>query len=223
MIEKAAGPLAPGGRRNGASGPVPASRTADATRQALIEAATTVFADEGFAAGSVRSITRKAGANQAAITYHFGGKDGLYQAVLQAGIDAFETESLIDERTVTEEDRGEALRIVIRQFFIPLTQPGRLGRFIRIFGREGIDPESGVYGLLRHREAASLSFSGNSRAALSPDRRRRAGGVGHYILAPPAADRVRPRCRPAPPTAPTASPSTRRPSSGSSAWSQSWR
>ena len=60
------------------------NRSSEATRGALIEAATTVFAEQGFEAGSVRTITRIAKANQAAITYHFGGKDGLYRAVLRA-------------------------------------------------------------------------------------------------------------------------------------------
>lgn len=120
------------------------SRSSDATRNALIDAATSVFADHGFEAGSVRTITRMAHANQAAITYHFAGKEGLYRAVLRAGIEAFESESLIDEASVMEQDRAGALRLVIRQFVLPLSQPGRLGRYIKIFGREGADP-SPVY------------------------------------------------------------------------------
>jgi AcrR family transcriptional regulator len=110
----------------------------------LIDAATSVFADQGFEAGAVRAITRMAKANQAAITYHFGGKDGLYRAVLRAAVETFEAQSLIDEQNVAELDRAEALRLVMRQFFLPLSQPGRLGRYIRIFGREGINP-SPVY------------------------------------------------------------------------------
>ncbi len=50
------------------------TRPSELTRHALIEAATAVFADKGYEGGSVRLITEKATANQAAINYLFGGK-----------------------------------------------------------------------------------------------------------------------------------------------------
>ena len=49
----------------------------------LIEAATPLFAKKGFAAVSVRDLAQAAGANVAAVSYHFGGKEGLYHAVLE--------------------------------------------------------------------------------------------------------------------------------------------
>lgn len=53
------------------------------TRRALLDSARAHFARSGFDAASVRSITRAAGANLGAITYHFGGKEALYVEVLQ--------------------------------------------------------------------------------------------------------------------------------------------
>lgn len=53
------------------------------TKQNLIEAAMLLFGQQGFDATSLREICRKAGANNAAINYHFGDKCGLYQAVLE--------------------------------------------------------------------------------------------------------------------------------------------
>jgi len=47
------------------------------TRQALIAAGIRLFGRQGYAATSVRSLAQEAGANIAAIAYHFGGKDGL--------------------------------------------------------------------------------------------------------------------------------------------------
>ncbi len=53
----------------------------DATRQALIEAALAEFSRNGYHAASNREIALRAQANQALISYHFGGKEGLYLAV----------------------------------------------------------------------------------------------------------------------------------------------
>lgn len=49
----------------------------EGTRLALVEAGIRLFGQQGFAATSVRQIVTAAGANIAAINYHFGGKDGL--------------------------------------------------------------------------------------------------------------------------------------------------
>jgi AcrR family transcriptional regulator len=51
------------------------------TRAALIESAGEVFAEVGFEAASIRSICARAGANIAAVHYHFGTKAALYEAV----------------------------------------------------------------------------------------------------------------------------------------------
>lgn len=52
------------------------------TKERLLHAATRVFADRGFKETTVRDICSLAGANVAAVNYHFGGKDKLYSAVL---------------------------------------------------------------------------------------------------------------------------------------------
>ena len=52
------------------------------TRDALLETASQVFAEKGFDASSVREITARAGTNLGAITYHFGSKAALFEAVL---------------------------------------------------------------------------------------------------------------------------------------------
>lgn len=53
----------------------------DTTRDALIEAAISCFARDGFRAASLRRIAETAGVNQALIGYHFRSKEGLYLAV----------------------------------------------------------------------------------------------------------------------------------------------
>ena len=52
------------------------------SRTAILEAATSVFQEDGFSGARVDEIARRAGANKAMIYYHFSSKQGLYRAVL---------------------------------------------------------------------------------------------------------------------------------------------
>jgi AcrR family transcriptional regulator len=58
------------------------------TRERLLQAATRLFADNGYRGASVRDICNLAGANPGAVSYHFGGKHQLYRAVLRRAADA---------------------------------------------------------------------------------------------------------------------------------------
>ena len=51
---------------------------AASTKQAIREAATTLFAQKGFAATSTREICQRAGITKPALYYHFGNKEQLY-------------------------------------------------------------------------------------------------------------------------------------------------
>jgi AcrR family transcriptional regulator len=52
------------------------------TRLHILETAGRLFAAQGFAESTSKEICTRAGTNMAAINYHFGGRDGLYEAVL---------------------------------------------------------------------------------------------------------------------------------------------
>jgi AcrR family transcriptional regulator len=61
------------------------TETHDPTKARLLEAAGEEFAEKGFALARVRTICQRAGANLAAVNYHFGDKEQLYvQAVVEA-------------------------------------------------------------------------------------------------------------------------------------------
>ena len=50
-----------------------------ATKRKIIEAAEVEFAKQGYAGASIRSITKTAGVNLAAVNYHFGSKEDLFK------------------------------------------------------------------------------------------------------------------------------------------------
>lgn len=101
--------------------PCPASRQRDAerTKQKLLDAALDEFAAHGYAGARVSEIARRAGVNKQLISYYFGGKAAIYQALKQEWI--AEEESVTDEavpiqdmmrwylRTTLSDQRGTRL------------------------------------------------------------------------------------------------------------------
>jgi AcrR family transcriptional regulator len=57
--------------------------THDTTREKLMDAAESLFAEKGYDAVSIRDIAKAAEANVSAINYHFQGKEKFYQCVLE--------------------------------------------------------------------------------------------------------------------------------------------
>lgn len=82
--------------------PAPAPPAADApdegdergTKARLVDAAERLFATQGVAATSLRSITAEAGVNVAAVHYHFGSREALLRAVLARRVDPVNRERL---------------------------------------------------------------------------------------------------------------------------------
>lgn len=85
----------------------------EATRDKLIEVAGRVFAERGYYSATVREICRRAGANVAAINYHFGDKLGLYTAVLEESVKAAKLDAM-RHAFDTDAPPEETLRAVIR-------------------------------------------------------------------------------------------------------------
>jgi len=90
------------------------ARGAETTRDALMNAATELFAARGFDGTKVEQIADKAGANKALISYHFGGKQGLYNEILAATF----TEASRRFRAIEESEApaDERLREFIQTF-----------------------------------------------------------------------------------------------------------
>ena len=123
-----------------AASPRGPSRQAEATRGALVAAGIAVFAEHGFEAASVRDITARADVNQGAITYHFGGKEGLYRAVLEAVRDRVSEQPLLGPDGVGDHAPAELLRRYFRQMLAPLAQGPADRRHLRVFAWEQLRP-----------------------------------------------------------------------------------
>ena len=58
-------------------------RDADQTRRDILAAAAAEFSEKGYAGGRVDDIAARTSSTKRMIYYYFGGKDGLYAAVLE--------------------------------------------------------------------------------------------------------------------------------------------
>jgi AcrR family transcriptional regulator len=125
----------------------------DRTRARLIEVAGQVFAERGVHAATGQQICRRAGANAAAIVYHFGGMAGLYRAVLAQAQQRLVSTAALAAAVAAQ--RNPALKL--------LASPASRSWAGKLFGRELVSP-SAMFGrshdrLLRPRAAILRSIA----------------------------------------------------------------
>ena len=114
-------------------------RSAEYTRNQIVKAAVSLFAEKGFERSSVRDIVTKARVNQAAINYHFKGKDGLYLEVLKLAF-ARLTENAGADEDLQSLPPEQALRRFVHHQLRPLLFQDELSRYIRMFAWESAHP-----------------------------------------------------------------------------------
>jgi AcrR family transcriptional regulator len=110
------------------------------TRQSIVKAAVRLFAEKGYRGTSVRDIVGKARVNQAAINYHFKGKDGLYLHVLETAFDTLKARSGFDPARLQSLPAEDAVRIFVDQQLRPLAFRDELSLYVRMFAWEAGHP-----------------------------------------------------------------------------------
>lgn len=139
----------------------------EATRDALIQAGLELFGEYGFQTTTTRMLCDHAGANISAIPYYFGGKRGLYHAVLHYIVERIQSQKtqnplalqalLISEsRPSREQARGILKQVMlgVSDFFLMSDEPRK---WMQIILREQARPTDGfdiVYeNHIRHMQA----------------------------------------------------------------------
>jgi AcrR family transcriptional regulator len=109
------------------------------TSQRLLDAAEGLFADRGYDGVSIRDIAAAAGVNVAAINYHFGGKERLYQVILERVMTAKRDRylaALRAPRKASDEGLEDLLRAFFRTHFDDTLKSERGASFIKLLVRE---------------------------------------------------------------------------------------
>jgi len=120
----------------------------EATRRHLVEAAITLFAERGFRDTSVRDLAARAGTNVAAVNYHFGSKEALYQVAMEQFSAHARADLLGGVREILEASEGpprvEALlEAAARAWTRPAGEGGRPDGS-RLIDRELVEPRVGT-------------------------------------------------------------------------------
>ena len=129
------------------------TRPSEITRERILKAAERLFAERGYEATSIRAIVAKTRVNQAAINYHFAGKDGLYREVLRAAFRALTEHQLSHAQETQAMPHKQALGEFVRHQLRPLLARDELSRHIRMFNWEAVRPTA-VFRKLMTEEAA---------------------------------------------------------------------
>lgn len=94
------------------------------TRQRLLQAGAEIFGEKGFRRTTVREICERAGANVAAVNYHFGDKEKLYEAVFRAAHKQVAADPLdIDPQELAKLSKEEKLKTFISRFLVQISGP----------------------------------------------------------------------------------------------------
>lgn len=103
-------------------------RDAERTRSALLDAAVVEFGAKGLAGARVGVIAARAGVNKQLISYYFGGKQGLYDAIL--------------DRWYAQERDFDTPGTTLVELVLRYLDTGRTARDLtRMFMRESLDQD----------------------------------------------------------------------------------
>jgi len=127
---------------------------AQATRDAILRAATKVFAKHGFAGGRIEQISKAAKSYDRMIYYYFGSKEGLFIAVLE---DTYRRFNDAESALALDVSRpAEALETVIRFVWVYYQKNPE---FITLLNTENLHRGKHIGKSLRAREYSSPAIS----------------------------------------------------------------
>jgi TetR/AcrR family transcriptional regulator, regulator of cefoperazone and chloramphenicol sensitivity len=140
----------------------------DDTRRRLLDAAGLEFAEKGFEGATVRSICDRANANIAAVNYHFGGKEALYERTLVEthACDQVEIDPALYQGLAPEQQ----LSVFIRQFLskvVGLSEADDWRRTLML--REMANPSSASDTLVREVIRPRYEMLGHILRQLCPE------------------------------------------------------
>lgn len=135
-----------------------------ATKNRILDTAEALFMEHGFEGTSLRSITTAAEVNLAAVNYHFGSKEELFQAVLTRRLDPMNTRRVELLTQLETHAAGLPVRCeaILSALFAPALELARDTRrggsnFLRLLGRAYADPAPFIRRFLSEQYAVMIA------------------------------------------------------------------
>ncbi len=122
------------------------------TKATIMDAAEALFAEYGYEATSLRSITSAAKVNLAAVNYHFGGKETLLEAIYARRITPMNEERLQCLSALEEQHEVIPVESIVYVFVEPALKLSRdkdKSHFIALLGRSYLEPTPVIQGKVR--------------------------------------------------------------------------
>ena len=165
-------------------------RALNATKARILDAAESLFMEHGYEATSLRAITAAADVNLAAVHYHFGSKEELFQRVLARRLDPMNRARLELLARFEADVAPSALscECVLKAFLIPALSlardPERGGKdFLRLLGRAYADPAPFIRHFLSEQYGVIIArFKGAFARALPALPARELSWRLHFIM-----------------------------------------
>ena len=181
------------------------------TQDRLLDAAEKLFSENTVARTSLRAVTAEAGANLAAVNYHFGSKDGLVRAVFARRLGPLNEARIDLLRKAREVEGGAApsVEAVVRAFLEPVldmlhgpnpdgpslddTHQGGAHHFVRLMGRSIVIPAESTTTILAEQfrevlQRFSAAFAEVLPHIPRPELHRRymymVGAMAHTVATP---------------------------------------
>ena len=134
----------------------PTRANGDATRNKILDAAERLFAEHGYTAVSMRSITAEAGVNVAAIHFHFASKEALFEAIFNRRVQPINAARLAGLRGAPGNGRDHDVELanVLKAFVAPHLEaakgfdPGSIV-LLQFMTRAAAEPDKSIQAVLR--------------------------------------------------------------------------
>jgi AcrR family transcriptional regulator len=145
-------------KRKQARRPVPSRQDGLETRRQLLEAAGEIFAEQGYARATSKEICERAGANVAAVNYHFGSKDGLYSAVLEEAHSRIVSIETVAAAAQSRIEPRMKLRTFLSRIVGEVCKADNAGWELRVLSREVLSRSPLMAGLIQNQIAPKAKF-----------------------------------------------------------------
>jgi AcrR family transcriptional regulator len=167
-----------GGKTTRRPGRPAQGRAAEDVKRELVEAARELFSRRGFGDVGIRELARSAGVTPGMISYYFGGKQGLYEAMLASVFDGLiarvgelfaesprstaPVEALIQLYIATIASQPWVPALLLRE--VVTAGPAERARFVERFARRGLPLLQGLFA--KEIEAGALRADLDARLAV---------------------------------------------------------